>query len=136
MYKSLNCQRQTPLDWGHKCISAKQGDHSAQYKLFWPSVAIRGMGCSFITRIAPPITKSRFVDDFRRMLTNAGFHSRDYSGQSFCIGAASTAAANGIEDFLIQTLGRWKSSAYLAYIKLHPSVLAAVSTRLASCPTP
>ena len=41
-----------------------------------------------------------------------------YAGHSFRIGAASTAAANGIEVSIIQTLGRWISSAYLDYIRI------------------
>ena len=33
----------------------------------------------------------------------------------------------GVEDSLIQTLGRWKSAAYLAYIKIPRQQLASVS---------
>ena len=38
-------------------------------------------------------------------------------GHSFRIGAATTAAAKGIEDLLIKTLGRWESLAYLQDVK-------------------
>ena len=48
----------------------------------------------------------------RSILSKAGIDSSQYSGHRFCIGAA-TAAANGIEDSIIQTLLCWKSSAYL-----------------------
>ena len=77
-----------------------------------------------------PLTKNRFVTKFRSALTQADIDSSLYSGHSFRIGAASTAAANGIEDSLIQTLGRWKSSAYLAYIKIPSQNLAAISRRI------
>jgi len=44
-----------------------------------------------------------------------------YSGHSFCIGAVTTAAATGIADSTIQTLGQLQSSAYLLYIRLNPT---------------
>ena len=37
-----------------------------------------------------------------------------YSGHSFRIGAATTAAAKGIEDCIIKILGWWESLAYLS----------------------
>ena len=77
-----------------------------------------------------PLTKNRFITKFRSALTQAGIDSSLYSGHSFRIGAASTAAANGVEDSLIQILGRWKSSAYLAYIKIPSENLAAISRRI------
>ena len=80
-----------------------------------------------------PLTKSRFVADFRARLTQAGIASHNYSGHSFRIGAATTAAGIGIEDSMIQTLGRWKSNAYLLYVKLDPLQLASVSAHL--CPS-
>ena len=77
-----------------------------------------------------PLTKQRFVADFRSSLTEAGLSSSDYAGHSFRIGAATTAAANGIEDSVIQTLGRWKSNAYLLYVKINPQQLAAISSHI------
>lgn len=65
-----------------------------------------------------PLTKSKFTAKFSELLSLAGIDSKLYAGHSFRIGASSTAAAKGIEDSLIQTLGRWKSSAYLTYAHL------------------
>ena len=84
-------------------------------------------GLLFHFKDKSPLTKNKFVSKFRGLLDQAGIDSSLYSGHSFRIGAASTAAANGVEDSLIQTLGRWMSSAYLAYVKVPPGNLAAVS---------
>lgn len=95
-------------------------------------LAIRGSepGLLFHFKDCSPLTKSKFTASFRKLLDQAGINSSHYAGHSFRVGAASTAAARGIEDSLIQTLGRWKSDAYLAYIRLPPENLAAISTTL------
>ena len=97
-------------------------------------LAVRGSsaGLLFHFKDTTPLVKSKFVSEFRDKLSQAGLNSSLYSGHSFRIGAASTAAANGVEDSLIQTLGRWKSSAYLLYVRIAPQNLAAISKRLNS----
>ena len=87
-------------------------------------------GPLFHYRDHSPLTKNKFTSSFRDTLARSGIDSSQYSGHSFRIGAASTAAAHGIEDSVIQTLGRWKSSAYLAYVRMAPENLAALSRRL------
>ncbi len=44
--------------------------------------------------------------------------------------AATTAAARGLEDSTVRTLGRWKSLAYLDYIKIPREQLSTYSARL------
>ena len=39
-----------------------------------------------------------------------------YAGHSLRIGVATTAAMAGVEDAMIQTLGRWQSAAYVQYV--------------------
>ena len=58
---------------------------------------------------------------------------KDYAGHSFRIGAATTVAMAGLEDSAIQTLGRWKSSSYLLYIRMNPQQLVAMSSSLSKC---
>ena len=53
-----------------------------------------------------------------------------YTGHGFCLGAATTAAKFGLEDYLTQTLGHWKSAAYLAYIKIQCQELALLAKTL------
>ena len=81
-----------------------------------------------------PLSKSKFVDHVRHALLAANVPAHLYTGHSFRIGAATTAASAGTEDSTIQTLGRWKSSAYLLYIRLGPSHLANLSSTMAQCP--
>ena len=73
-------------------------------------------------------------EDVRKALLSANLPAHLYGGCSFCIGAATTAAATGIENSTIQTLGRWKSSSYLLYIRLNPCHMASLSrSALAQC---
>ena len=78
------------------------------------------------------LTRQRFVDLVREALQKAGIPREKYCGHSFHIGAATTAAAKGVEDCVIQTLGRWESLAYLRYVRLPREQLAGYSTLLAS----
>ena len=65
--------------------------------------------------------KVKFVDHvLRHALLAANVPAHLYTRHSFGIGAATTAASAGIEDSTIHTLGQWKSSAYLLYIRLNP----------------
>ena len=52
------------------------------------------------------LTRQRFISAVHEGLDKAGIDSSKYSGHSFLIGAATTAAARGIEDCIIKTLGR------------------------------
>jgi len=81
-----------------------------------------------------PLSKSKFVEHVHQALVAANIPAHLFTGHSFRIGAATTAASAGIEDSTIQTLGRWKSSAYLSYIRLNPSHLAKISSTMALCP--
>ena len=62
-----------------------------------------------------PLTWPRLVSSLRKVLQKVGIDCSKYSGHSFQIKAATTAAALGIRDLLIKTMGRWESVALLAY---------------------
>ena len=76
------------------------------------------------------LTRAALVSNLQAALQKAGLAHTNYNGHSFRIGAATTAAQSGIEDCLIQTLGRWKSEAYKIYIKIAQAQLASVSWAL------
>ncbi len=78
-----------------------------------------------------PLTRQRFIRTVRRGLTVAKVPVEGYSSHSFRIGAATAAAAEGVSDAVIKTLGRWKSSAYNLYVKIPRNELAEYSKTLA-----
>ncbi len=94
-------------------------------------VGLRGPtpGPFFIFADRSPLTKFKFVARLREALTSLGLRSCDYAGHSFRIGAATAAAQAGLEDSVIQSLGRWSSDAFLRYIRMPGEQLALYSGR-------
>lgn len=88
-------------------------------------------GPLFIFKSGAPLTRAGLVSNLQAALKQTGWDDSKYNGHSFRIGAATTAAQQGLEDSLIQTLGRWRSDAYKIYIKLPRAQLASVSQTLA-----
>ena len=78
------------------------------------------------------LTRACSVQELKRASTTSGIDADKYNNHSFRIGAATTAAEKGIEDSRIQTLGRWKSTAYLLYVKLSREHLAQYSVEQVS----
>ena len=101
----------------------KTGDILCPVSALLAYLAVRGAlpGPLFQLQDGSPLTKDYFIQKLRAALTNIGLEASQYAGHSFRIGAA------GIED-LIKAMGRWKSQAYLTYIKTAPDTLANVSS--------
>ena len=87
-------------------------------------------GPLFILPNGSPLSRNMLITSIRETLALHGVDTTLYSGHSFRIGAATTAAAVGLGDALIKKLGRWKSSAYMSYIRLPTDCLAQASARL------
>lgn len=96
-------------------------------------IAVRGPtpGPFFQRQQGRPVTKSWFVEQLRGLLSAAGLPQDQYAGHSFMIRAATTAAMVGVEDSMIQTLGRWQSAAYLQYVRTPSEQLASIAVSLA-----
>ena len=84
-------------------------------------------GPLFVLASGQPLTRQKLVDLIEQAIQQAGIDPSNYTGHSFCIGAATTAAANGIGDATIQTLGRWSSDSYTRYIRIPRHQLAGLS---------
>lgn len=95
-------------------------------------LVVRGRqpGPFFLFRSGSLLSRELLVKHIREALLPYGVDVKKYSGHSFRIGAATAAAAMGVEDSMIKTLGRWQSSAYQTYVRIPRDSLAAVSKRL------
>ena len=90
-------------------------------------------GPLFVFDDGTPLSRPLLVLHLREALSQLGINIANYSGHSFRIGAASTAAAVGFSDSFIQQLGRWKSSAFTTYIRTPVETMASASAALAHC---
>ena len=91
-------------------------------------------GPLFVFQSGKLLSRQDLVRNLHEALVREGIPASNYKGHSFRIGAATTAARCGLEDSLIQSLGRWKSTAYLSYIRIPREQLAATAVHLASVP--
>ena len=76
------------------------------------------------------LSRQQLVEHLHRALQATGLDPKKFAGHSFRVAAATTAAAHGLEDSLIRTLGRWQSLAYLRYLKIPWEQLAKISQTL------
>ena len=87
-----------------------------------------GPGPLFRFEDGRPLTRQRL--EVKRALEEAGASSTGISGHSFRIGAATTAAEQGIEDSTIKDLGRWRSNVFQRYIRRDRASLAGLAGKL------
>ena len=82
-------------------------------------VSLRGYapGPLFCWPDGTPITRTFFVTQLKAALKFNNLDGALYKAHSFRIGAASWATAKGFSDPQIRLLGRWKSNAFLKYIR-------------------
>ena len=72
-----------------------------------------------------PLPKATFVRKNRQALSQLCLPAKQFAGHSFHIGAATAAAQVGLEDFVIQALGHWFSTAFCCTF-VHPRTPGAV----------
>ena len=67
---------------------------------------------------ASPVSRNKFCDHLTKTLKYAGLEPEKYKGHSFRIGAATASADSGLSETQLQTMGRWKSTAFKGYIRI------------------
>ena len=82
-------------------------------------IAVRGMspGPLFQFQDSWFLIREQFISLMRADLDILCRNSKEYVGHSFRIGAATTAVEQGIDDSVIEMLGRWESLVYQLYIR-------------------
>ena len=78
------------------------------------------------------LTRASFSSALNKAFQELHMDHRQFNTHSFRIGAATSAKHAGVSDSHLKALGRWKSDAYLKYVRLSPKDLARLSKSLAS----
>lgn len=81
----------------------------------------------FLTPEGFPMSSAWFLKHLKLLLAASNLPPSQFSGHSFRIGAATSAAAQGIPTSTLQQLGRWSSSAFASYIR--PDLLAVLAAQ-------
>ena len=84
----------------------------------FPKVRGSFNGLLFAFANASPISRNYFCQYLRKALECVGLNPSKYKAHSFRIGAATTAADMGMSETQIQSMGRWKSTAFKRYIRI------------------
>ena len=130
----LRRSKTDPFGAGVHLYIGRTGDVLCPVTAVLGYLAIRppSIGPLFLFEDGIPLSRTRLITHMRAALSQAGVNTVGYSGHSFRIGAASTAARAGFSDSFIQTLGRWKSAAFSTYMRTPVEDLVAVASRLAT----
>ena len=89
-------------------------------------------GFIFKFKDGKPLSHDRLCCELGLALQEVGVNTSGYSGHSFRIGEATTAARAGLGDSLMQVLGRWKSTAFMEYIRTDVDTLKGTAKKLSS----
>ncbi|SAM64291.1 uncharacterized protein UBRO_14136 [Ustilago bromivora] len=74
-----------------------------------------------------PFDRSSFIATLCQCLTTCGIEPSAYSGHSFCHGAATWVASNGVDNTTICGLGCWQSDCFHCYIDKSAADQAAIT---------
>lgn len=88
-----------------------------------------GPGPLFMYKDGCLLSRTLLSSFLQTTLQSAGIPGK-FSGHSFRIGAATTAAQKGVPDHLIKTMGRWSSDAYQLYVRTPVDTILTVAGRL------
>lgn len=74
-------------------------------------------GYLFIHPDGTPVSRSQFTDVLNNALSFIGLSPTSYKGHSFRIGSCTWHMEQGFTDTQLRSLGRWRSNAFLKYIR-------------------
>ena len=106
-----------------------------RYMLHRSVISRNPKGPFFIMPSGGPLTRSEFIALLQSVLQHLGRARQDIKPHSFRIGAATSAAAAQVPDYLIKVLGRWSSDSYQRYIRTSSVVVAAAQTDMGNLVT-
>ena len=95
--------------------------------LAYLAIRPRPQGPLFLHADGSPLTRSQLIAEVWAALQGSGLDLSWYTGHSFRIGAATSAAQARLSDPLIQIPGRWRSSVFQCYLRTPASTLVSVS---------
>ena len=123
-----------PFRRGHTVVLGRSHSDLCPVASLLSYLVIRGMrrGPLFCKADGSPLMRSDLVGAVQTALAQAGLATQNYTDHSFRIGAATTAAAVGLEDSVIRSLGRWRSLCYNRYVQLPAAELANFSRLLSN----
>jgi len=129
----IKCSKTDPFRMGCDIYVGRGEGSVCPIRALGNFLALRGSsaGPLFTFSDGRPLTRQQLSSTVQSILHSAGY-TGSYSGHSFRIGAATTAAARGVPDHLIKTLGRWSSDAYQIYIRTPVSSIVHISSQLAA----
>lgn len=131
IFLRIKCSKTDPFRQGHTIRLGLSGNRICPVRSLLRYLHVRGgdPGPLFRHTNGLPLTRATLTTWLRTAVSRAGIEG-NFSGHSFRIGAATSAAAAGIPDHLIKTLGRWLSSAYQLYIQTPHHILDTVPERI------
>ena len=92
-------------------------------------------GPFFVYRNSIRLSYHSYTKNIKMTATRLGFADKFFSTHSLRIGGASALAAAGVRDSTIQLMGRWKSLAFLMYIRLASSAFNAALEKMCNVNT-
>ena len=131
IFLHLKCSKTDPFRQGHTIRLGVSGNVVCAVRALLHYLHLRGgnAGPLFRHKNGSPLTRTTLTAWLRNAVSRAGIEG-NFSGHSFRIGAATSAATAGIPDHLIKTLGRWFSNAYQLYIQTPSNILETVPERI------
>ena len=92
-------------------------------------------GPLFVYRNSVRLSYDVLTKHLKETAVRLGFNPVFFSSHSLRIGGASALAAAGVPDYIIQTMGRWKSLVFLEYIRLASSAYNAALAKMCNSAT-